>query len=143
MNHIQSDCSNTIFDIVNLSELMKDVFSVACCKVSKDELPTHLTSPCLEIEKPRPNADAMDTTRVNKMFEINSRQVYAIRSIGKGQSAAAMLCAITNLPSPPSKFTRYNQILVQSLQKVASSTMKEAVEQAVSINKAREICQLR
>lgn len=153
------DSSDAIFDIVNLSELMKDIFLVACCKVCRGELTyniltrfgfatklsvscsncnakkIHLTSPCLDIQKPRPrpNADA-NVTPEEQVYDINVRLVYALRSFGKGQSGAAMLCAILNLPSPPSKFTRYNQILVESSQKVATSNMKEAVEQAVKLN---------
>lgn len=149
------DNFDTIFEIVDLSELMKDVFLVACCKVCRGELTynilkrfglatklsvscnncdakrIHLTSPC--IQNPRPNVDA-NITPVKQVYDINVRLVYALRSIGKGQSAAAMLCGILNLPSPPLKFTRYNQILVESWQKVATSTMKEAVEQAVKLN---------
>ncbi|KAG8249913.1 hypothetical protein J6590_009040 [Homalodisca vitripennis] len=52
----------------------------------------------------RPNDDT-------KLYDINVRLVYGMRTIGRGQTAAATLCGVLNLPSPPSRFMNYTQLL--------------------------------
>ncbi|GFU14248.1 uncharacterized protein NPIL_249901 [Nephila pilipes] len=62
-----------------------------------------------------------------------------MRCIGKGNSPAKTFCAIMNLPPPPAKFERYNDVLSRSLLKVSSESMKNAVEETVNINSNRDI----
>ncbi|GFS66480.1 uncharacterized protein TNCV_3857071 [Trichonephila clavipes] len=67
-------------------------------------------------------------------YEINTRLVYAIRCIGKGSEAARMFCGIMNLPPPPTKFSKYNKMLLGATKDVCDATMKDAVEEAVQEN---------
>ncbi|GFW41008.1 uncharacterized protein TNCV_414171 [Trichonephila clavipes] len=59
-------------------------------------------------------------------YELNTRLVYAMRCIGKGSESARMFCGIMNLPQPPTKFSKYNHILLQAT--------REAVREAVDEN---------
>ncbi|KAG8250941.1 hypothetical protein J6590_091474 [Homalodisca vitripennis] len=62
--------------------------------------------------------------------EVNTRLVYAFRSIGKGEETAKHFCAVVNLRNPPA-FKYYNKLLCNIAKEVCSDTMKEAVEETV------------
>ncbi|GFY58815.1 uncharacterized protein TNIN_190601 [Trichonephila inaurata madagascariensis] len=64
-------------------------------------------------------------------YEISTRFVYAMRCIGKGAEAARMSYGIMNLPPPPTKFSKYNNMLLGATKDVCDATMKDAVEEAV------------
>lgn len=68
-------------------------------------------------------------------YDVNIRCVYALRSIGKGSSAGEMFCGVMNLPPPPRKFSKYNSVVGSSVEDIAQESMKEAVEEAVELNK--------
>ncbi|GFS53136.1 uncharacterized protein TNCV_4516791 [Trichonephila clavipes] len=61
-------------------------------------------------------------------YEVNTRLVYAMRCIGKGAEAARMFCGIMNLPPPPTKFSKYNKMLLGATKDVCDATMKDAVK---------------
>ncbi|GFT97194.1 uncharacterized protein TNCV_3858491 [Trichonephila clavipes] len=67
-------------------------------------------------------------------YEVNTRLVYAMRCIGKGAEAARMFCGIMNLPPPPTKFSKYNKMLLGATKDVCDATMKNAVKEAVQEN---------
>ncbi|GFY20962.1 uncharacterized protein TNCV_3990061 [Trichonephila clavipes] len=67
-------------------------------------------------------------------YEVNTRLVYAMRCIGKGAEAARMFCGIMNLPPPPTKFSKYNKMLLGATKDVWDATMKDAVDEAVQEN---------
>ncbi|GFX22939.1 uncharacterized protein TNCV_2086471 [Trichonephila clavipes] len=67
-------------------------------------------------------------------YEVNTRLVYAMRCIGKGAEAARMFCGIMNLPPPPTKFSKYNKMLLGATKDVCDATMKDAVKEAVQEN---------
>ncbi|GFV29784.1 uncharacterized protein LOC103524116 [Trichonephila clavipes] len=67
-------------------------------------------------------------------YEVNTRLVYAMRCIGKGSEAARMFCGIMNLPPPPTKFSKYNKMLLGATKDVCDATMKDAVKEAVQEN---------
>ncbi|GFU31892.1 uncharacterized protein NPIL_694341 [Nephila pilipes] len=77
---------------------------------------------------------AMSSDMTNGFDDINIRLAYGMRCIGKGNSAAKTFCAVMNLPPPPAKFERYNDILLRSLIKVSRESMKNAVEDTVKNN---------
>ncbi|GFS71575.1 uncharacterized protein NPIL_175071 [Nephila pilipes] len=52
-----------------------------------------------------------------------------MRSIGKGTESAVMFCGIMNLPPPPTKFTKFNNILLQAARETCEESMAEAVEE--------------
>ncbi|GFX33437.1 uncharacterized protein TNCV_4122711 [Trichonephila clavipes] len=67
-------------------------------------------------------------------YELNTRLVYAMRCIGKGAESARMFCGIMNLPPPPTKFSKYNHILLQVTRETCEHSMAEAVREAVDEN---------
>ncbi|GFX97904.1 uncharacterized protein TNCV_4905551 [Trichonephila clavipes] len=73
-------------------------------------------------------------------YEVNTRIVYAMRCIGKGAEAARMFCGIMNLLPPPTKFSKYNKMLLGATKDVCDATMKDAVKEAVQeIQNIRDI----
>ncbi|GFU62936.1 uncharacterized protein NPIL_584011 [Nephila pilipes] len=77
---------------------------------------------------------SMSSDMTNGFDDINIRLAYGMRCIGKGNSAAKTFCAVMNLPPPPAKFERYNDILLRSLIKVSSESMRNNVEDTVKNN---------
>lgn len=69
-----------------------------------------------------------------KLYETNTKFVYAMRSIGKGLTAAKEFCALMDLPKPPQKFTKYHNELGIALKSCAQSSMLRATNEAVQIN---------
>ncbi|GFX49689.1 uncharacterized protein TNCV_1637271 [Trichonephila clavipes] len=67
-------------------------------------------------------------------YEVNTRLLYAMRCIGKGAEAARMFCGIMNLPPPPTKFSKYNKMLLGATKDVCDATMKDAVKETVQEN---------
>ncbi|GFU29578.1 uncharacterized protein NPIL_658771 [Nephila pilipes] len=57
-----------------------------------------------------------------------------MRCIGKGAEYAVMFCGIMNLPPPPTKFTKFNNILLQAARDTYEESMTEAVREAVEEN---------
>lgn len=60
-------------------------------------------------------------------YDVNIRLVYGLRSIGKGQASGQMLCAMLNLPQPPTRFLAYSTLLRDKAEAVANESMKAAV----------------
>ncbi|GFU26257.1 uncharacterized protein NPIL_322261 [Nephila pilipes] len=82
----------------------------------------------------------MSSDTANGFDDINIKLAYSKRYIGKGNSAAKTFYAIMNLPSPPAKFERYNDVLLRSLKKVSNESMRNAVEEtAKNKNSNRDI----
>ncbi|GFS49031.1 uncharacterized protein NPIL_240351 [Nephila pilipes] len=67
-------------------------------------------------------------------YSVNNRLVYALRCIGKGAESAVMFCGIMNLPPPPTKFTKFNNNLLQAARETCEESMAEAVHEAVEEN---------
>ncbi|GFS91076.1 uncharacterized protein NPIL_374251 [Nephila pilipes] len=57
-----------------------------------------------------------------------------MRCIGKGAESAVMFCGIMNLPPPPTKFTKFNNNLLQAARETCEESMAEAVHEAVEEN---------
>ncbi|GFT21439.1 uncharacterized protein NPIL_441321, partial [Nephila pilipes] len=72
--------------------------------------------------------NTMSSDMTNGFDDINIRLAYGMCYIGKGNSA------VMDLPPPPAKFERYNDILLRSLLKVSSESMRNAVEDTVKNN---------
>ena len=79
-------------------------------------------------------ANSGNNEKLSPLYDINIRLVYGMRAIGKGHSAATTLCGILNLHSPPSKFSKYIEVLGSAVEDICFETMKEAVEDAVTVN---------
>lgn len=64
-----------------------------------------------------------------------------LRAIGKGYTAAQVLCGIMNLHPPPSKFTMYEHVLGEISQNLCKLSMENAVNEAVEVNEGiRDLC---
>ena len=61
-------------------------------------------------------------------FDGNNRFVYAMRSLGKGHTAAKRFCALMNIPPPPqpTAYRACNIALAKVAKTVAVKTMKDA-----------------
>ncbi|GFU10874.1 uncharacterized protein NPIL_648651 [Nephila pilipes] len=57
-----------------------------------------------------------------------------MRCIGKRAESAVMFCGIMNLPPPPTKFTKFNNNLLQAARETCEESMAEAVHEAVEEN---------
>ncbi|GFT50312.1 uncharacterized protein TNCV_1024361 [Trichonephila clavipes] len=55
-------------------------------------------------------------------------------SVSKGAESARMFCGIMNLPPLPTKFSKYNHILLQATRETCEHSMAEAVREAVDEN---------
>lgn len=67
---------------------------------------------------------------VNDQFDINLRFIYALRSISSGFEDVKMPCTILDVPGPPTKFMKYNNIIAPAIQKVANECMVEAAQES-------------
>ncbi|GFV35082.1 uncharacterized protein TNCV_2304341 [Trichonephila clavipes] len=67
-------------------------------------------------------------------YELNTRLVYAMRCIGKGAESARMFLRYHESSPPPTKFSKYNHILLQATRETCEHSMAEAVREAVDEN---------
>ncbi|GFU24216.1 uncharacterized protein NPIL_238921, partial [Nephila pilipes] len=65
---------------------------------------------------------------------VNTRYVYAMRSIGRGAEVGRMFCALMNQPQPPTRFALYNKRLLNAVKLVFEETMQKATQEAVLEN---------
>ncbi|GFT45262.1 uncharacterized protein TNCV_2123451 [Trichonephila clavipes] len=57
---------------------------------------------------------------------INTRFVYAMRSIGKGAEAGRMFCGVMNLPQPPTRFSPYDKRILNAAKLVYEDSIQNA-----------------
>ncbi|GFS92811.1 uncharacterized protein TNCV_1162041 [Trichonephila clavipes] len=69
-----------------------------------------------------------------KVYEVNTRLAYAMRSIGKGEAAAKVFCGVMNLPPPPKWFYESLHALNNATEKVAKVSMALAAAETLSFN---------
>ncbi|GFT44439.1 uncharacterized protein TNCV_5054571 [Trichonephila clavipes] len=55
---------------------------------------------------------------------INTRFVYAMRSIGKGADAGRMFCGVMNLPQPPTRFSPYGKRILNAAKLVYEDSIQ-------------------
>ncbi|GFU98693.1 uncharacterized protein TNCV_4680301 [Trichonephila clavipes] len=55
---------------------------------------------------------------------INTRFVYAMRSIGKGAEAGRMFCGVMNLPQPPTRFAPYGKRILNAAKLVYEDSIQ-------------------
>lgn len=65
---------------------------------------------CYKITKPNDN-NSTDQT----YYDLNLRLVYGLRIIGKGYTSARTFCGVMNLPTPPTKYKKCEDILKSSV----------------------------
>jgi hypothetical protein len=68
----------------------------------------------------------------NRLYDDNIHFVCGLRSIGKGRDAGKMLCAMMNIPQPPTSFSIYNKSLGSTVADLTVSSMMQAAREAVT-----------
>ncbi|GFU63431.1 uncharacterized protein TNCV_44771 [Trichonephila clavipes] len=69
-----------------------------------------------------------------KVYEVNTRLAYAMRSVGKREAAAKVFCGDMNLPPPPKQFYESLHALNNATEKVAKVSMALAAAETLSFN---------
>ncbi|GFW55435.1 uncharacterized protein TNCV_118191 [Trichonephila clavipes] len=70
---------------------------------------------------------------------INTRFVYAMRSIGKGAEAGRMFCGVMNLlPQPPTRFSSYCKRILNAAKLVYGDSIQNAVKEAICENEGNK-----
>ncbi|CAN7988890.1 unnamed protein product, partial [Ixodes hexagonus] len=75
--------------------------------------------------------NVLETSRrtAGNVFEVNQRFVYALRTCGKGLTTGRILCAVLNLPPPPTKFASYNARLLDATTTAVNNSTAKAAEE--------------
>lgn len=141
-SYSEFDAKN-VYDLVDIESFLNILLTICACKSCGEELAYSTNRLCglatscklhctqCDLEVSYTNSEQIKGTN---LYEINSRLVYALRTIGKGQTSGTIMCAVLNLPKPPTKFTRYNEVLGKATKTVCTNAMKEAIEKAVQEN---------
>ncbi|GFV36241.1 uncharacterized protein TNCV_2232881 [Trichonephila clavipes] len=72
---------------------------------------------------------------------INTRFVYAMRSIGKSAESGRIFCGIMNLPQPPTRFSPYGKRILNAAKLVYEDSIQNAANGAMDIQGASKIFQ--
>lgn len=133
--------NNIIIQIETLSQFLRS--SVCCkycrnsdCMIAEEELSSRrglsvsLRFRCLLCGN---SASTMSSPKTSNVYDINLRMVYGMRCIGKGKNGAETLCAVLNLPPPPTNFNSFHANLINSLQIISNKSMIEATDETVSL----------
>lgn len=130
--------------IVDIDILSKLVCSFAACKFCGKEdsiivsegarkgLASQIMISCVNCDKN--NAAMSSKLTRHRLYEINSRFAYGLRSIGKGETAGRTLCAVMNLPPFNARFAKHNEVIENAVTVVADLSMREAAREAVNEN---------
>lgn len=148
--------SNLEYIIVNKNELFDTLQEVAVCKICNNTLSfenEHISGLASKIQiscsSCKVRREMYSCNRVNveeengkpkPIYGINLRLVYALRTIGKGHTAAKMLCGILNLPPPPDRYSSHEIYLGTVVEQICKSVMKNAVEEVVMKTQSRDLC---
>lgn len=129
-------------DIELLSQAIKSFvqckycLSVNCISVfenvkSRKALASKLSIIC---EKCEEQHSFYTSKQIDSGYEINTRFIYGMRCIGKGQAASKTLCAILNTPSPPTTFNKTNKFLLGAIETVSQKCMRDAAAETIAGN---------
>ncbi|GFU93015.1 uncharacterized protein TNCV_3028181 [Trichonephila clavipes] len=69
---------------------------------------------------------------------INTRFVYAMRSIGKGAEAGRMFCGVMNLTQPPTRFSPYGKRILNAAKLVYEDSIQNAAKEAICENEGNK-----
>ncbi|GFV17924.1 uncharacterized protein TNCV_4020311 [Trichonephila clavipes] len=69
---------------------------------------------------------------------INTRFVYAMRSIGKGAEAGRMFCGVMSLPQPPTRFAPYGKRILNAAKLVYEDSIQNAAKEAICENEGNK-----
>ncbi|GFS69786.1 uncharacterized protein TNCV_3006661 [Trichonephila clavipes] len=69
---------------------------------------------------------------------INTRFVYAMRSIGKGAEAGRMFCGVMNIPQPPTRFSPYAKRILNAAKLLYEDSIQNATKEAICENEGNK-----
>ncbi|GFX73789.1 uncharacterized protein TNCV_4291051 [Trichonephila clavipes] len=69
---------------------------------------------------------------------INTRFVYAMRSIAKGAEAGRMFCGVMNLPQPPTRFSPYGKRILNAAKLAYDNSIQNATKKAICENEGNK-----
>ncbi|CAN8031460.1 unnamed protein product [Ixodes persulcatus] len=132
--------STTGFRLIDFDLLRSFLQEVVVCKKSnKGEIIIEQTidrrsglASCINVTCSECDAlNVLETSRrtAGNIFEVNKRFVYALRTCGKGWTTGCLICAVLNLPPPPTKFASYNARLLDATTTFVSNSMTKAAEE--------------
>lgn len=148
--------SNSTNEIININLLSNVLNTSVLCTVCKNKsikikfskqvqgLASELSLYCEHCDFQRSflNTDVSSkvcNSRDCKVYELNTRLTYAMRSIGKGKAAAQMFCGIMNLPAPMHRFDDDTSELRSTIRSIALKSMNNAAKEAEEINDSKDI----
>lgn len=144
-SHFESDNVNNVNIIFNLDLLVKLVSGFTKCKFCDSEGTVSLKldqeyknglTHKVEIEctNCRLSHTGLSSNIVRNLSEVNTRFVYALRSIGCGIAAGKMFTAIMNLAPPNTKVQTHIKRLLKGSAEVSEASMRNAATEAVEEN---------
>jgi hypothetical protein len=142
-NNDELKFGNVIVDLELLSKMIKQFVRCSNCDSEncielfenckkRRGLATSIGARCVECQ----SSSSTMTSKVtrDKLYELNVRYVYGLRSIGKGNAAGKTLSAVMNLPQPPTRFGTYTKTIGRNIEQVCESSMRHAVQGAIEEN---------
>lgn len=137
--------SNFQYSIVDLNQFEQSLQNIAQCNKCSGELSIQKTQLvglaekisiiCTVCSENEQFVNSKCTNYKNTvLYDVNLRLVYGLRNIGKGKTAAKLLCGIMNLCNPPHKFFLHENCLLTVVERVCKDNMKLAIEEAVEEN---------
>ncbi|MFP3039917.1 MAG: hypothetical protein ACKESA_01020 [Candidatus Hodgkinia cicadicola] len=80
----------------------------------------------------------MTSNNIRSLSEVNTRFLYALRSIGCGISAGKIFTAIMNLSPPNTKVKTYTARILQGTREASEASMRNAAAEAVKENEGQD-----
>lgn len=74
------------------------------------------------------------------LYDLNIRLVYGFRTIGKGQTAAKIVCGILNVPPPPVRYNFHETFIGKVVKKICHASMTTAVNETVTKTGSNYLC---
>lgn len=83
----------------------------------------HMKCETCQLDKYKCSSEKIDykpdySTALVSIHDVNIRLLYVMRSIGKGESEAQTFCGITNLPPPPTSYSKIVKLLGVAAERV-------------------------
>ena len=131
------------YDIVNLEYLTNIINDMAVCKECGEKIEIVVTKRvglaiemCVSCAGKCNSVTAKNSTfrQDANVYAINTRFIYAMRCIGKGQANAKTFCGLMNLPPPPSKYKNYIDVLHTAATTICNNSMLQAANEAFDHN---------
>jgi hypothetical protein len=143
-DELESETSkNVIVDVKMLSQLINSSSRCPKCDSTgtleltedvsqRNGLASKLVVKCGECEFSNSSMTSKMTRQ--RLYEVNVRYTYGLRSIGRGKQGGNMFAAVMNLPKPTRRQIRYTKIIGQHVKEASEASMRCAVKEAIAEN---------